>query len=102
MTEKIVTANRLSDGAVVYLQAGGKWGTQLTEALIVGDADQEAAALRLAADAHAENLVIGAYAMAVETENGAAKPTSQRERIRHLGPTVWSGEIMAARANGAD
>ena len=100
MVDKIVTANRLSDGAVVYLRAGGIWGTALADALLLGDAEQETQALRVASDAHAADLIIGAYAMAVETQSGAMKPTSQRERIRHLGPTVWSGEI--APANGAD
>ena len=64
MGAKVVTANRLGDGAVVYLTAAGDWSVWLKEASAVPDQDAD----RLMAEAEADvaaRRVVGPYAMAV-------------------------------------
>ena len=81
----VVTANRLSDGAVVYRAAVGGWTTRLAEAAVVTDA---AAAKELLAQATADDLdAVGAYVAPVEIEGDRIEPGNLRERIRLDGPT---------------
>jgi len=42
MSTKVMTANLLRDGDVVYLTAAGAWSLWLSEAWVVGDQDGEA------------------------------------------------------------
>ena len=93
---KIVTANRLGDGAVVYLDADGGWSERLDNGWVALDQDEEAALLARAAQAEADLLIVGAYAMEVARLDDGLAPTSQRERIRSAGPTVAAGEVPAA------
>ena len=83
----VVTANRLSDGAVVYRAADGQWTTQFDEAAVVTTAS---AAADLLNAANAEGLVaVGAYVAPVRREqNGAMQPGNLRESIRLNGPTI--------------
>jgi hypothetical protein len=75
----MLTANRLHDGAVVYLAADGTWSERITDAVSAqGEALQ--AMQDAAARAVAENLVVDLTAINVEL--------SLRERIRRTGPTV--------------
>ncbi len=81
----VVTANRLSDGAVVYRAAAGGWTTRLVEAAVVTDAQ---AAKELLAQATADDLeAVGAYVAPVEIKGDRIEPGNLRERIRLAGPT---------------
>jgi sulfite reductase (NADPH) hemoprotein beta-component len=93
---KIVTANRLGDGAVVYLDADGDWSARLGNGWVALDQDDETALLARAAQAEADLLIVGAYSMEVARLGDGLAPTSQRERIRSAGPTVAAGEVPAA------
>jgi hypothetical protein len=87
----VVTANRLSDGAVVYRTADGGWSARLGDA---EDVAEEAEAEELMAKAEADVAacrVIEPYVMAVERSAKGLGPLSQRERIRARGPTVPYG-----------
>ncbi len=88
MTLKVVTANRLGDGEVVYLAAAGGWSAWLEDAEPAETPDGEAALLSHAQNAVETRLVVGPYAMAVSREHGRLRPTSQREVIRARGPSV--------------
>ena len=80
---RILTANRLADGRVVYLGAGG-WSRDLAAASRARD-DREAALLDAKGRrAAAENHVTDPYL--IELADGI--PVRRRERIRALGPTV--------------
>jgi Protein of unknown function (DUF2849) len=83
----VITANRLSDGAVIYWSAGGHWTTTLTAARVV---TTSAEAKQLLSDAAADDVgAIGAYVAPVElTADGCVEPANLRERIRLLGPTI--------------
>jgi predicted NAD/FAD-binding protein len=83
----VITANRLSDGAVVFRTADGGWTTTLAHAAVATAAD---AAGALLAAAKADHLrAVDAYVAAVElAEDGGVRPGNLRERIRTAGPTV--------------
>ena len=89
MTHKLLTANRLRDGEVVYLTADASWSESLQDAVVSdqpGDQDQ---LLASGAEAEARCQVIGAYLMAVGRGDGQGwHPMSQRELIRMRGPSV--------------
>lgn len=87
MAQKIITANRLRDGDVVYLTATGSWSLWLEESLVVDDDAGEARLLDAAAKAEEERLVVGSYVMKVDVVDGEIRPLSQRELLRSLGPS---------------
>ena len=81
----VVTANRLSDGAVVYRAAVGGWTTRLAAAAVVTNAQ---AAKELLADASADDIgAVGPYVAPVEIDGDRIEPGNLRERIRVAGPT---------------
>lgn len=82
----VVTANRLSDGAVVYRAETGGWTTALKRAAVVTTAD--AAQRLLAAAALEGTLAVGAYVAPVRMEGGRLAPGNLREIIRSRGPTI--------------
>lgn len=85
MAHFIVTANRLSDGGVVYLGADRRWTPVHAEAWATED--REAADARLAWAKDQERVVCDPYVVDVDWVDGAPAPKSARERIRAEGPT---------------
>jgi hypothetical protein len=81
---KILTANRLTDGAVVYLTASGDWSHDLSHALRLTDADAPAA---LAAAELLPRVLVGPYLIDAD-ERGPAGRERLKETIRAAGPTV--------------
>jgi sulfite reductase (NADPH) hemoprotein beta-component len=100
MTVQIVTANRLRDGAVVYLAADGVWSEDFTASLALRDEAAAKAALDgTAADVKARK-VVGPYLAEAEETPAGLQPNSARERIRASRlPTItpdvgsWTGRI---------
>ena len=87
MADRIVTANRLRDGLVVYLNGAG-WSERIDDAGVAGD---DAAASRLLARAEGPGQavrVVDPYLIEVTREEAVPRPVSHREAIRALGPTV--------------
>jgi len=87
-SHQIVTANRLRDGAVVYLTAQGRWSDMLACGAVV---EGEAALAELLAQAErsvADRLVVAPYAFPVDAGVDGVRPTQKREQIRAAGPTV--------------
>ena len=80
---EVITANRLRDGAVVYLAADGAWSPALAGARLFGPG--EADGVVAAAD---PCRVVGAYAIPVLVTGGVVRPARWREIIRAAGPTV--------------
>lgn len=83
----VVTANRTSDGAVIWRTAGKGWSTDLNQALIVRNSDDAKA---LWAEAIADDLgAVGSYIAPVEIDaSGTVRPGNLRERIRVEGTTI--------------
>ena len=88
MILKVLTANRLNDGDVVYLTATGEWSVWLHDSGPAETAEQETALLNQAARAVQARLVVDPYLMPVAEDEGQLRPLSQREIIRAAGPTV--------------
>ena len=88
MTLKVLTANRLRDGDVVYLTAGGTWSQWLEDAALAETPEAEARLLALGEAALVQRLVVDPYLMAVTRVDGGFGPISQREIIRARGPSV--------------
>jgi Protein of unknown function (DUF2849) len=83
----VVTANRLTDGAVVYWRADGGWTTQLPGAAVATSAT--AAGELLAAASVDQTSAVGAYVAPVKVAaDGQVQPGNLREVIRSTGPTV--------------
>ncbi len=84
---QVLTANRLSQGEVVYWSAAKGWVSALAEADAMDDATAEAA-LKGAAEWVRKREVVAAYLFDVRNEAGKIVPVKQREIIRAKGPTV--------------
>ena len=82
----IVTANRTSDGVVIYRTASKGWSTELSRAAVVRTADDAKA---LWAEAIADDLgAVGSYVAPVAiAADGTIEPGNFREKIRLRGTT---------------
>ena len=88
MTYQIITANRLTDGLVVFLGEGGCWVDDLGNAESF-DAEAVDAALALINTPEQDTAVVGPYAIEVaKSEDGEVSPVKYRERIRAYGPST--------------
>ena len=87
MTLQAITANRLSDGLVVYFTRLGGWSERLSDARATRD---EAEAARLLEESEKTALldVVGPYVIELERQDGIARPVRYRESIRAAGPSV--------------
>ncbi len=87
MVDRIVTANRLDDGLVVYLDGAG-WSERIDDAR-VARAEEDAAALLAQAEGPGQAVrVVDPYLIEVTREGAVPRPASHREAIRAQGPTV--------------
>ena len=86
-TPKIITANALLEGDVVYLR-GDDWTRDLSEAEIL--TDEADADLRLIEASAQSNKVVGVYLADVEIQNGIPHPTHFREDFRATGPSNYA------------
>ncbi|MFI5003199.1 MAG: DUF2849 domain-containing protein [Reyranellales bacterium] len=91
---QVASANRLTDGVVVFLDDAGEWGTRLDRAAVARDGR---AAEILLDRARAESFsVVEPFLVAViEDDDGAIAPLSLREKIRASGLTF---DAIAAEA----
>ena len=82
----VVTANRTSDGVVIWRTGSKGWSTDLAHAAIVRTADDARTLLSESID---DDLgAIGAYIAPVEVRDGKVVPGNLRERIRVKGLTI--------------
>jgi len=83
----VVTANRTSDGIVIYRTSRQDWSADLSDAAIVRTSDEARALL---SESVADDVgAIGAYIAPVEVrDSGAIKPGNLREHIRLQGVTI--------------
>jgi len=84
----MITANRLDDGHVVYLDSDGGWTQDFRSGLVLEDAAASKAALAQAEEAAKANVVVEPYAIELEMRAGHLAPRTLRERIRAEGPTI--------------
>lgn len=85
---QVATANRLRDGAVVYLKADNTWSTNFAESDVARDAASAERLTAVANQAAADQVVVGPYLIEVTVKGDRIEPLSTRERIRSRGPSV--------------
>ena len=84
-----VTANRLTDGVVVYLTAADGWSESLQQAEVAeGKEAAEALLARGQVFFEPKNHVIDVYLFEIERTESGIRAASVRETIRQAGPTV--------------
>jgi hypothetical protein len=88
MTDKVLTANRLSDGISVWLDAAGNWNESLQEAFVARHKEAADALEATGKQAFADNKVVDVNVVDVEEVDGVLRPLRMRERIRAGGPTI--------------
>ena len=98
--KKAITANRLSDGLVVFLDDAGAWSVAIADARLVGDGPDLDAANAYAKSQHDARIVVEPYPIDVEIVDGRPVPVRLRERIRAEGPTVVYGDAERAKLAG--
>lgn len=87
MALQIVTANRLTDGLVVYLGESG-WSDRIADGRVAEDKEQGEALLAEARRWVEERVIVAPYLIDVSADDGTLRATRRREAIRSLGPTV--------------
>ena len=88
MVDKVLTANRLTDGVAVWLNASGEWVTSLQDALVARHAEAVTALEEIGKKSYADNKVVDVNVIDVQETNGVLWPLRLRERIRAEGPTM--------------
>ena len=84
----MIIANRLRDGAVVFLAANEGWEPAIAAGAVI-EGEAEAARLMAVAKRDEGNCqVIDPQLIDVEVKEGQLRPTAIREAIRAFGPTV--------------
>ena len=91
---QVASANRLSDGAVVFLDDFGQWTTRLDRAALARD-KRAADILLERARAEAASVVDPFLVAVTEGDDGVLEPLSLREKIRASGLTF---DAIAAEA----
>lgn len=86
-TPKVITANDLLQGDVIYQTATG-WTRRLQEAEVL--TDEADADLRLIDAIQQVDLVVGAYLADIKLVDGTPHPTHFREDFRATGPSNYA------------
>lgn len=93
---RVITANRLADGLVVYL-SGARWDTAIAQASVLHAADALEAGMLSARRAIANREVVDVNAVEVSVgPDRLPVPVRLRERIRAFGPTIAVGQERIA------
>jgi hypothetical protein len=85
VTQAAITANRLADGEVVFW-SDGRWVERFADAELFDDPDEMQASLGQAT--MEVTTVVDVYPIDLTLQDGVPVPTSYRERVRALGPTI--------------
>jgi hypothetical protein len=101
-TPKVVTANRLIDGLVIFIGPGRRaWVTDIAAAAVFEDGPELEAALAFGAEEVKARKLVDPYAIDVRMEGDKPVPERLRELIRARGPTVDYGEAERRRLAAA-
>ena len=85
---QMIIANRLIDGAVVFLAPGDSWDVSIDAGTVIADDLEGQRLLGVAKQHEARCMVVDPTLIEVTVENGKPRPTAIREAIRAFGPTV--------------
>jgi hypothetical protein len=90
MKYRMITAQRLADGANVWMDSAGNWTTDINQGKYVPEADADSL-LKQADESVAKCLIVAPYAIDVVAD-GTVVPVRVREQIRANGPTIPYGK----------
>lgn len=96
-TPKVVTANALLEGDVVYLTADDRWSRRLEEAEVIED--EAIGQLRLLDAQRQVDRVVGAYLADVTASADGPQPVHFREDFRRKGPSNYAHGKQEGAAN---
>ena len=85
---KILIANRLTDGLVVFRTVDGGWADSIAAGELIDDDTAAARLLGAALTDEIANEVIDPYLIDISVVNGGRIPDVYREAIRAHGPTI--------------
>ncbi len=88
ISTQAVTANRLSDGYVVYLTDQGRWSERIEDCQAADDPQTADDLFARAQQLAAGGRVVGPYLFKIAREDGRPVPLGRREIIRTTGPSV--------------
>ena len=100
MTGKVLTANRVTDGEVVFFTEAHDWSPKIADALVAEDESTCALLDEQVKQTEAGTEVTDAYLFDVKRIDGLVRPAHIRERIRTLGPTVRADLGKQSDGNG--
>lgn len=86
-TPKVVTANALLEGDVIYLTADDRWSRSLAEAEVIED--EAIGQMRLLDAQRQVDRVVGAYLADVVPGPHGPQPAHFREEFRRKGPSNY-------------
>jgi Protein of unknown function (DUF2849) len=84
----VLTANRLGDGTVVFLDFEGAWNENIAEAVVAHSPDEVRALEDRGTYDAARNLVVEPYLVEIRVVAGGFEPIRYRERVRAAGPSM--------------
>lgn len=87
-TPKVVTANDLLEGDVIYLTASNDWTRELREAELI--VDEAEAQLRLLEAQSQPKIAVGAYLADAKAGEHGPEPVHFREDFRRTGPSNYN------------
>ncbi len=95
---KVITANALGDGLVVFLDPEGGWTHDIAGARVLADGPDLDAANAYAKAQHDARVVVEPYPIDVSVTDGIPVPVRLREKIRaDRGPTIVYAEAEVAK-----
>ena len=83
-----ITANRLTNGAVLFLTATETWSEKMTDAGVATDQPTEDKMLKAGLASAEAQYVVDPYVVPLIEGQDEISPVDRRERIRGTGPTV--------------
>ncbi|WP_299350195.1 DUF2849 domain-containing protein [uncultured Shimia sp.] len=86
-TPKVITANALIEGDVIYMTDAGTWTRDLTDAVLL--TDEADADLRLLEAQQQPGEVVGAYLADAQSGPFGPEPVHFREEFRAAGPSNY-------------
>ncbi len=91
---QIISANRLSDGLIVFLDKENKWVEAATQAAVFDTKESAASALARGQVDIKTNLVVDVAAIDMVEVAGRLQPSHLRDSIRMAGPTITPGSSL--------
>lgn len=85
---KIILANRLADGRVVFFTKDNGWSAQVSESVVANTFAEELALLRVATISENTNDVIGILAINADLSHGSPRPAHIKFNMQANGPSV--------------